>query len=240
MNALPSETLDAPYPELLIPSGVQDMLHWTDYLSVSHDVLLAIQFLTGFNPVTSFTEWFGGDWRSFGVVASSVTQMQEYTGALAAELHGSADALDAAWSGQAAGAAVTFFDESALTVLDLNGPLADIEQSMQEMAQAVQTGTALISGFIETAIDQVIVMLIEAAAGAVLIETVVGAAAAWSLAVVQAKAVIDTIKQLIKAWRAMMTAIDVVTGIIIGAAGILDSKAAPLALTPYQHPGVTR
>lgn len=236
---LPSEYLDAPYPEAAVPDGISKALHWSDWLSPSHDVLAVIELVTGYNPLEATAEKLAGDWRGFAVCEAAVDQLREYFAALALSVNTVADDLDAAWDGHAASAAVASFATSANTIATADGPLADIASNLRNLATAVNQQASLIVTLEEKLIDKGITMAVKSAAAAATSETIIGGILFGALAAADAAEVLHIVAEIGKAWDLMMLIVDgTLTTILSGVGTLKSSVATPLDLTAYHHPGV--
>lgn len=236
---LPSDYLDAPYPQLAVPDSVNKVLHWADYLSPSHDVLLVLQKVTGYNPFEDIARGFAGDWHGFGVCQAAVVQLQEYFAALAVEVNAVADGLDAGWDGHAADAAVNNVATAANAIAGAQEPLRQIAQDLDRLVLTVSTTAGLIVTLEEKLLDKAIEAAVKAAAAAVTSETVVFGVAFAALALADAVSIVKTVADIAKAWDTLMLVVDgLMTGVLSSIANLHTTVTVPLQLETYRHPGV--
>ncbi len=210
-------------------------------VSVSYYLNLIIS-LTGFDPIETVQNYFGGDWQKLLESAKAIEHLAEYNTAYSDAVEAAMKDLETSWQGNAATSAQDFFATLNEAVDAQVDPLYKIANATAAFAWAsfgvAQTVQALIFELGDRAAQWA---LTQAAAAAAAV-TGVGAAAAAALeAVCNAilLVMLSNVAKTIKHLGTLLAASQALLGTITGLLGTaMEFQMPSLGGGSYDHPGV--
>lgn len=235
----PSSALQFPYATEPIPYNLDDVLALGDFLSPSGWLLKGIDFVFGFNPGDTVTEWVGGDWHGVSVAGSALRQLAEYHQLAGRDVYGVRGSLVSEWSGIAAANAGIYFEKLAIALEGVAPTLRDIASQLQTTAMGIKNMATTLSSLLGRLLDALIAAAISAAAGAATSETGIGALigaigaayGAWSARQIW----LEALKTHALAVELMSGTVGLVTGYLGTLRTDLENR---LPTASYDHPAI--
>lgn len=157
-----------------------------DYLSPTAWVLKVFDEVLGCDPVAEMQNRFTGDWEPLAQMQEVLTNASTALHDNATNVQSGATNLNDFWQGYAGAAAYVYFSNTAATIDGLRGPLQQIGEAYQTMADAVWSVGEAISGTLKGMIDSAIIAGVAAVAGTLTVETGIGAGVGYALAGLEA------------------------------------------------------
>lgn len=212
----------------------------SDYLSPAWWVNQVLNDTIGFNPMEHVNRLVIGDWQGFARAAMAWDQLGAAAGAIGDNVENGLRWLAADWQGQAADAAVHYFDYMGKALVSHRDVFRHLHDRYVELARDVWLASKTLADIIKGIMDLVLVVGLAALAAFGLSLTGFGAGAAWGVAAWECT-------QILKLWgRAsgvisnMQASVTGFVGFLTGPDGITLREVTPLAMpaTDYDHPGV--
>ncbi|MER6762779.1 MULTISPECIES: hypothetical protein [Amycolatopsis] len=206
-------------------------------ISPGYWIQKALEGTIGVNPVQEFSNWVAGDWEQFAKASDALNSLSFFCSDLGQDLKANIDALLTSWTGHAANEAFHYFTGLGDVVNGYSGGLAALRDKYREAAQGVWEFSESVNDLIQSIFDNAFWAAIEVAAGAVLSETVVGAAAFWALAALECKSIVDAWEQISNLLMNIENTVRIThSGIldVVGSSGALQAHPLPAG---YDHPG---
>lgn len=218
---MPSVALVAPTATAPIPEIATRILGLQDWLSASNALGLLIDHITGVNPY----EWGGrllaGDWEAFGKAADAAENLGQYLALQGSGVSAVSTALDNGWDGQAAQAAVGWFEAYAGQLTELQSALDGVAESFRTTSAGVQLAAEGLKSALTDLSDLAIAFALELLAAASTSWTGVGAAIGGAAAAYTAWEARQVWLEALQ-WHGRAVALgEMLPGLIAGYAGML-------------------
>lgn len=210
----------------------------SDFLSPTWWMNQVLSDTIGLNPLEFVTDIFIGDWEGFARCALLWDNLSKATGAIGENVRYGLAWLAADWQGQAADAAVHYFDYTRQALDSHRDVLHRLHEKYLDVARGLWNCARAVADTLKAILDNVIVAGLAVLAGVLTSWTGVGAAISWGFAAYECY-------RILKLWGDATKLISAAQAIVEGFVGALQSKEAgtldeirpiPLPATDYQHP----
>lgn len=218
----PSGWLTTPIPEDAIPDEWEAIMNARDKIpSFGSMAMKAWEEMGGDSITEAWSEWLAGDWKDVTKVSDALRNLGKFCESYSGSLDGAVLAAQAAWTGEASNAMVTYFAGVSAQLDGLKGDLDTIADACNEAAFGVyQCGQSVEDG-IEAIFDLVITAAVSLAAAAASSWTVVGGLAGAAAAGAAIIAAISKVKMVVDA-------IDLAFQVGNGVLGVIATSAAAI------------
>jgi uncharacterized protein YukE len=218
----PTSKLVEPSDEGAVPDLAQQILDGCGYASESDLVLKILQFF-GLDVGGWVKEKFLGDFKAIARVKSALENLAEFDAEAATDVAEGSASMQQAWSGNAAAAATSYFDQLANALEGHGVALHSASQKVGDVLVSVQQLGSSLEGFITAAIDSAIELGVKLAAAGCLQEVpgvdvlvdIVGASAALDTA--------GKVRDVIDTWNLAWSGAEGFIALAAGLPGILSS-----------------
>ncbi|MEO5665906.1 MAG: hypothetical protein ABIR39_21765 [Nocardioides sp.] len=234
----PSVVLDYPWPEAQIPSAVDVLLGLSDWISPSFYLRKGIEVVLDVDPVEWLSGEFAGDWQKVAQASSALKQLGEYMDRVGREVQSVNVDLASTWDGNAAHNAQVYFEELAVSISSLNGPLKEIASAYSATATGIKSWGETIADLLGLLLDYLIELGIAACATGAFSWTGVGLAIGGAGTAYLAYKATSTWMKVIEAHGLASTMAKGVVGLTAGPLGMLSADADLKLPGAYDHPGV--
>jgi len=234
-----SAVLHTPYPVDPIPDLLDEIIGITDWVSPGALLRKAIEFALGEDPAMELIEKFTGDWEEVSTVSSAVTQVGEYFGQVGLDVETVRAELMQTWEGNAASGASAYFEELALAIDELRGPMDEIADAYQTLAIGAYDAANAVSGLLNMLLDYLVELGITLAATGAFGWTGVGLAIGGAGTAYLAYKATSTWLKVVEACGDAVTIAQGTIAVAAGAAGVLTTTVPPeleLGAPTYDHP----
>lgn len=239
MTDTPASKLTKPTPSDPVPDLAENVIGASQYISVSYWVGEFLNLIFGVNPGEWASEKFSGDWQLTQTAAVALQNLQEFNADFSQAINSAVNDVSHDWEGVAANQANSYFSELANAIQDQKDTLDDLSQQFDMMATGMYEAAKAVKGFLDMILDYAIALALEAIAGMLSSETVVGsiaAGAAFAATLTKAMGVAgQAIQAHTVAWNSVQACIGVIASQTSALQGI-DKYALPG--NNYDHPGV--
>ncbi|GAB1691688.1 hypothetical protein [Krasilnikovia sp. M28-CT-15] len=235
----PSDELTQPKGHDPVPDLAENIVGFTQYISVSYWLGWAAEHTLGLNPWQWVADQYAGDWKAIQEAGLAIQNLAEFNAAFAGSVKSGVQTVAYDWSGNAATAAAGYFTGLA-SVLDQQAPdLKALGQEFITMSTGMYEAANSIKGLMETLTDLLIAIGLEAAAAAASSWTLVGPVLAGAAAAATITKAIGVWGQVMEVHNHVWNAVQAFTGLVAGYLGGLHGlDTVPLPAGDYDHPGV--
>lgn len=174
------------------------------------------------NPVEEAAQWIAGDWEKFAKAADALNSLSWFCAGLSQDISANANAVLTHWTGAAADEAFQHFTSFATAVKGYADGLAALRDKYLEAAKGVWEFAESVKDLIQQIFDNIFWAAVEAAAGAVLSETVIGPVALWSLAGLECAAIVKDWESITRLLMRIQHAVRFIHGGILTLIGALS------------------
>jgi hypothetical protein len=237
--ASPGDELVKPESYDPVPDLAENIVGFTQYLSVSYWLGWAAEHTIHVNPWEWVAEQFAGDWKAVQESGLALQNLADFNTAFAGNITSGAAVMALDWTGEAASNAIDYFTRLA-TVLDQQ--VADLRSLGKEfvmMSNGMYEAANAIKGLIETLTDLLIAIGLAAAAAAASSWTVIGPLLAGGAAVATMTKAIGVWGDILDLHNNVWNAVQAFIGVVGGfTSTMVDLETVALPAGSYDHPGV--
>ncbi|MDI1461042.1 hypothetical protein QEZ54_08705 [Catellatospora sp. KI3] len=220
-----------------VSSGFVNVTSVLDYVSLTAWLNEAIEGLTGCDVLGTMVSPLSGDWEKVSTYGTALTNLSRCLRGIADNVDVANVDLDLHWNGNAADAAYVYFSSASRSLSAHADAVERAAGQYQKLALDVWHFTEVLKGFLQSIVDQALLVLVFSAAGTALLETGVGAVAGYALAALELVNLIKTINKasaVVQAANvAFQTSFSTLTGIF---KEVEDLGSIPTVNTVYDHP----
>lgn len=211
----------------------------SDLVSPSWWINQVLNDTIGVNPLKFITHYFIGDWEGFARCGLMWDDLSKATGAIGENVKGGLTWLATWWQGNAADAAVYYFDYMRQSLYSHRDVMHQLHDKYLEVARGVWNAARSLTDILKMLLDNLIVAGIAVLGAAAFSWTGVGAGISLLVAGYECK-------QIFKLWDEATGLISKTQAGIEAFVGFLQSKQAdvlrditprPMPASDYDHPG---
>jgi uncharacterized protein YukE len=222
--------------EFADPMGVVNAL--SNALSPGYWIAEVLDVLIGCNPAEELATRLAGDWEAVAKCGGAFNSLGFFGSDIGVNITHNHRLLLNAWSGKAANGSYDYFTRLAASLEEHKKAFESLRDSYEQVAIGVWRLAKVAGDLVQSIFDHAFWIVVEAAAGGVLSETVAGPAVLWSIAALQCLYIVrtwdrvltlfDTVQNLVGTARAQVD-------IVLGAQGGFTAHPLPGS---YRHPAV--
>lgn len=210
----------------------------SDLVSPSWWINQVLNDTIGCNPLKFATDHIAGDWEGFARSAFVWDDLSKASGAIAENVKSGLSWVAADWQGQAADAAVHYFDYMHKALDSHREVLHRLHEKYLEIARGVWNCARMVADVLKGILDNLIIAGVAVLAAWFLSWTGVGAGISMAVAALECA-------NILRLWNKMTSLISNTQKGIEGFVGFLQSQEAhvlkeiqplPMPTTDYQHP----
>lgn len=210
----------------------------SDFLSPTWWINQVLNDTIGVNPLEFISHHFIGDWEGFARCGLVWENASKATGAIGENIKYGLSWLAADWQGNAADAAVHYFDYTRRALDSHRDVFHRLHEKYLEVARGVWNCARSLADLLKALLDKAIIAGLAVLAGWLTSWTGVGAGISWTFAAYECKRIVDL-------WGDATRLISGTQAAIEGFVGFLQSQDAqvlqeiqpvPMPATDYQHP----
>ncbi|WP_182113193.1 MULTISPECIES: WXG100 family type VII secretion target [unclassified Actinotalea] len=165
-----------------MPDLGEAILGWQNYVSASYCINEIIEMVCGFDPFTWLSSHFTGSWEEFSEAGAALANLSNFVTTTRGQLSTAVAPLNFAWTGNAATAALAYFESLEQGLTTLADAIDGLAEDFQTTAFGVwSAGQAAVTALAELC-DWLILLALELAAAASSSWTIVGGLIAGSAA----------------------------------------------------------
>jgi hypothetical protein len=208
-----------------------------DWLSPSQWASEFIKSIGGPDIYGEAAQALSGDWEKVYRTGDAFQKMAEAAQAIGVNIASGNLELDAAWDGNAADGAYTYFTKLGAATSAQQLGLWKIGEQYKKAAEGAWRLQETISGILKDITDMCVIAAAEIAAGSALAETGVGLVAGYALAAAETYKILTAIDRAKKLISTALTVMNSIVGEIQAALGDIGNvNKFPLPSEPYRHP----
>ncbi len=211
-----------------------------EFLSPSGWLMKLAELEMGKDPVKWCQSWLAGDWAAFARCAETWRNLGRSCDALARNIGAGVTRVDGTWQGNAADAALHYFDVLRRNLEEMRDSLYAMGDEYQLISQSVSATGQALGECVGLILDALITASIAVAAGTAGGWTGCGAAMGYALGAVEAQVILKEWERM----TALVNAAQVVMNTSCASIGRFGGQIAaglgsfPLPRTSYDHPAV--
>ena len=229
--------LTPPVPPVPIPPVGEVILSFPDYISPGHWTLWAMEKVCGCNPAEWIAEQVAGDWEKVAAAGVALERLAEFYRSFGDAIGEEIAKVSTSWSGEAAGATVTWFSNLAVTLHGQAEPLRKIGDDFRVLAYGVYAAVKSVVSLLELLLDCLLAMAASAAAGALTAATGVGAVLGGAGGVIAFLKAASVWQQIIEVHGKVVAACMGLVGMVAGTLGAVSGlEQHPLPAGAYRAP----
>ncbi|MEU4212027.1 WXG100 family type VII secretion target [Streptomyces sp. NPDC026206] len=192
------------------------------------------------DPVKWTQEQLAGDWATYAKCAESWQRMGQACGALARNMESGGRRIDVTWDGNAADAALLYFDALRKNLEEMQDALDAMSDEYRAVARSVSMTGQAIGGCISAIVDALLTMSISAAASAAFGWTGCAAAMGYAIGAMEAEVILKEWERMTRLISYAQLAMNASYGVMEHVGGEVMAKlnAFPLPRASYDHPAV--
>lgn len=229
-----------PDPDLDVGYGWENPRAYLDALSPTYWINEVIKSTVGWDPIGKAAAVFTGDWEAFARFGSALGQLAAFSDALGVKIQRGANTADQDWDGNAADAAYMYFSHLATNTVSQRILLTDLQQQYYGATAGVWTAARGVGSAIGMATDAAIIAGVSAAAGTIMVKTVVAPIVGYAIAAWQVARIVDAVGDIVKWLDIAAAGIDTVAGTTQSLLNRpSDLERYPLPESSYDHPAVS-
>ncbi|MEU5051837.1 hypothetical protein [Streptomyces sp. NPDC021096] len=211
-----------------------------DFLSPGGWFLKLAELMLPRNPVEWAQEQLAGDWAAYAKCAESWQRMGQACGAVARNVESGGRGIARTWDGNAAEAALLYFDALRKNLEDVREALDRMGDEYRAVAQSISLTGQAIGGCISAMVDALVTMSITAAATAALGWTGCAAAMGYAIGAMEAQVILKEWQRMTRLISAAQLAVNSGYAVMghIGGEVMAKLNAFPLPRAGYDHPAV--
>jgi uncharacterized protein YukE len=232
----PASKLTAPSGEGAVPDLVQQILDGAGYFSES-DLVIKILNWCGLDVMGWVKDKFFGDFGAIAKVKNAIGQLSDFDLVVVTDLAEGADVMFKSWSGNAAAAATSYFDQLTNAIEGHAGALRRLTDKYNDVLLGIQEAAATLEGLLTGAIDFAVEAALAVAAAGCLQEVpglniLIDIVGAWRVT-----KVINQVHKVMGYWNWTWSGSEGIMAIAAGTTGILAdyNVAAKLPKAGYYN-----
>lgn len=220
-------------------NGFYDWTSMLDYFSPSFWLFEVVKELTNVDVLEELVAPVVGHWDQVSEYGDALNKLSLCLAGTSANLQEANNALRPEWKGNAADAALRYFDSAAATLDGYSKVLATLQTEYQEVAKKMWANCEAAKAIAEQILDDALFAAIAFAAGAVTAETAVGPLIGGGLATIKIVSMMEKIHDGTKVVRVGKALIDGLTSTSeVLSMQMQDVRQVPPIKSAYDHPSV--
>jgi uncharacterized protein YukE len=209
-----------------------------DLISPGYWVGEVLGVLINCNPAEEVSRRLAGDWQAVAKCGSAFNSLGFFDSDVGVNIMHNHRLLLNEWVGKAANASFDYFTRLAAVLEQHKTAFESLRDSYQRIAMGVWRFAKLAKDMVQSIFDAAFWVAVEAAAGGVLAESVVGPAVLWSVAALECLTIVRTWGKLLE----MFNAVQNIMGLAVAEIDVVLGSQTGFAAHPlpgsYQHPAV--